>query len=236
MAEIICKYFPGVCYTCQKCLYCFEPLQKNLCTCEKNIKPPKISNPKFGQQIYYRAYTPNKLLLSADLFLFAANNKFDYNNDFKRPFTYTLCGACNSKFQRLRSKDKEHQVDNNNDEPDDLDTSLKGLDVENNLSSEEDTVEEDSVEEEDRIEKEDNEEDDIEEVKVQIIVKNKNIKTPTAKFLTIQPVTYRNFVEKIDLVVQKTLEKKNASKDYVILYKVINSREPLNELEDELDF
>ncbi len=129
---------------------------------------------------------------------------------------------------------------------------MKGLDVENNLSSEEDTVEEDSVEEVDRIEKEDNdeedndeeedsiedkiEEDDIEEVKVQIIVKNKNIKTPTAKFLTIQPVTYRNFVEKIDLVVQKTLEKKIASKDYVISYKVMNSRGPLNELEDELDF
>ena len=68
MAKIICKYLSGVCYICQKCLYCFELLQKNLCTCEKNIKPLKISNPKSGQQIYHRAFTPSKLLLSADLF------------------------------------------------------------------------------------------------------------------------------------------------------------------------
>ena len=31
---------------------------------------------------------------------------------------------------------------------------------------------------------------------------------PTAKSLTIQPVNYENVVEKINLVIQKTLEKK----------------------------
>jgi len=202
MTETICKYLQGACYICQKCLYCFKPLQKDPYICKKNIKPLKISNLKSGQQIYHRAFTPNKLLLSADLFLFAANNKFSYNSNFKELFTYTFCDACNSKFQRLRSKVRKLQIDNNNnDESDNFDTSLEKLDVENNLSSEENTVEEDSFEEENSIEEEDSneeedtsdddsinddvEEDNIEEIKVQIIVKNRNIKMPTAKSLTI---------------------------------------------------
>jgi len=129
---------------------------------------------------------------------------------------------------------------------------LKKLDVENNLSLEENTVEKDSFEEENSVEEKDSneeedtsdddsidddvEKDNIKEVKVQIIIKNRNIKTPTAKSLIIQPVTYKNFVEKIDQIIQKTLGKKIALKDYIILYKTMNSRESLNELEDELDF
>ena len=42
----------------------------------------------------------------------------------------------------------------------------------------------DSVEDED----EDSDDNDLEEVKIQIIVKSKNIKEPTAKILTINPV------------------------------------------------
>ena len=213
-------------------------------------KPVKISNLKSRQQIYHRVFASSKLLLSADLFLFAANNKFDYNSDFKNTFAYTFCGAYNSKFQRLRSKDKKVQTGNKNDKP-------ERLEVEDNLSSEEEnSVKEDSIEEKDSIDEgsvdensinedsineeedsvEEDEDDVIEEVKIQLIVKNKNIKIPIAKSLTIQPVNYENFVERINLIVQKILGKKITSKDYIVSYKVMNARGPSNELEDELDF
>ena len=255
MAETISKYLLGICYTYQKYLYCFKPLLRRSCKCDKSKKPVKISNLKPGQQIYHRVFAPSELLLSADLFLFATNNKFDYNSDFKNTFAYTFCGACNSKFQRLRSKDKKVQTGNKNDKP-------ERLEVEDNLSSEEEnSVKGDSIEEKDSIDEgsvdensidedsinedsineeedsvEEDEEDVIEEVKIQLIVKNKNIKIPTAKSLTIQPVNYENFVERINLIVQKILGKKITSKDYIVSYKAMNARGPSNELEDELDF
>src|SRR6266498_5948639 len=101
MAEnlITYRYLSGTCYTCKKCLYCFKSLRKHPCKCKKDKKPQRTSNPKPGQQIYYRVFTLNQVPLLADLFLLAANNKFDYNSNFEESFTYTFCDACNSKFQ-----------------------------------------------------------------------------------------------------------------------------------------
>src|SRR6266540_5817468 len=101
MAEnlITCRYFSDICYTCEKCLYCFKSLQKQTCKCKKDKKSQRTSNPKPGQQIYYHVFTPNQVLLSADLFLLAVNNKFDYNNNFEESFTYIFCNAYNNKFQ-----------------------------------------------------------------------------------------------------------------------------------------
>jgi len=63
-----------------------------------------------------------------------------------------------------------------------------------------------------------------------------DIKTPTAKILVIQHVSYKNVIEEINLATKKILGKKFRSKDYIISYKVMNAREPSNTLEDKLDF
>ncbi|RGB32869.1 hypothetical protein C1646_762326, partial [Rhizophagus diaphanus] len=60
----------------------------------------------------------------------------------------------------------------------------------------------------DDIEVDNNEDSDLKEMKVQIIIK----------------------------IVQKTLRKKIISKDYIVSYKVVNTCEPLNKLENESDF
>src|SRR3990170_3019043 len=150
MAEdltVTCSYLSGVCYTYQKCLYCFILPQKNSCKCKKNIKPQRAKNPKSGQQIYFRAFTPNQSLPLSNKFLFDANNKFNYNSNFEEPFSYAFCGACNSKVQRLRDKDKgkdkgkvkkkikEILVDDDDNKLDASDSTLKEL--EDNLSSKE---------------------------------------------------------------------------------------------------
>jgi hypothetical protein len=96
-----------------------------------------------------------------------------------------------------------------------------------------DTEEEDDV---DDIEVDDDEDSDLEDLKVQIIVKSKNIKASIAKTLNIEPASYENVMEKINSVVQKTLRKKVISKDYIVSYKAVNARGPSNELEDESDF
>src|SRR3954454_12114168 len=99
-------YLLGICFACQKCLLCFNLSQLNPCNCNKNIKLTRVSKPKRGQQIYSRVYTPDKSLTEANNFLFAANAKFQYNYNFNEPFSFTFCTSCNSKFQRLKIKDK----------------------------------------------------------------------------------------------------------------------------------
>ena len=101
-----CKYLLGTCYTCQKCLYCFKNPQQSLCKCKKNKQPARVSNPKRGQQIYQRIFTPNQPIPTANEFLYTANTKFNYNSNFNESFSYSFCAACNSKFQRLGDKDK----------------------------------------------------------------------------------------------------------------------------------
>src|SRR5437764_1119341 len=103
-----CKYLPGICYSCQKCLYCFKS-RENSCKCKKNKQPSRVKNPKRGQQIYQRTYTPNPSLSKSNKYLLDANSRFGYNSNFEESFSYTFCSTCNSKIQRLRAADKKVQ-------------------------------------------------------------------------------------------------------------------------------
>src|SRR5688572_9834114 len=104
-----CKYFLGICYSCQKCLYCFQSSQQNSCKCEKTKQPSRVKNPKRGQQIYQCSYTPDPSFPNSNEYLLNANTKFNYNSNFEKSFFYTFCGACNSQIQWLRIVDKKAQ-------------------------------------------------------------------------------------------------------------------------------
>ena len=258
VTEVNCKYLLGTCYSCQKCLYCFEFPQQNPCKCNKNKQPTRTKYPKRGQQIYQRSFTPDLSFPTANKYLFDANIKFGYNSNFEKPFSYTFCSTCNSQIQRYRGADKKAQQIQKKENDDNiiaLDGSSNEKEVVNVNEKKEDPSNErevDYVNKEDQIfslvssdyseeengdyDVEEEEDSDLEEIKVQIIVKSKNIKDPTAKTLSIEPVNYNKFIEKINLVVQKSLRKKVMSKDYMISYKAVNARGPSNELEDELDF
>jgi hypothetical protein len=204
-------YLPGICFACQKCLFCFSLSQLNPCNCNKNTKPKRVSETKRGQQIYLRVYTPNENLPTANYFLSTADTKFQYNHNFNEPFSYTFCTACNSKFQRLKSKDKlaKKKMKSKN---------KAIIDVESRELSE-------------------GEEYDIDEIKLHVSIEKKGKKTSTSKTLTIQPVEYTNVMEKINIFVQKTLQNGNIKlTDYSMSYKAMNARGLASELEDKLDF
>jgi len=201
------RYFPSICYACQKCLFCFNLSQLNPCNCNKHIKALRIKQPKRGQQIYPRIYTPDKTLEIANSLLFTANAKFQYNSNFDKPFSFTFCTACNSKFQRLKGKDKLAK------------RKMKSKSKVVNVESPE--VEEYS----------------IDEIKLHVSIEKKGKKTSTSKALIIQPVEYTNVVEKINAFVQKTLQNENIKPaDYSMSYKAVNAHGISSELEDELDF
>jgi len=230
--NLTCKYLLGICYSCQKCLYCFQSSQQDSCKCKKSKQPSRTKNPKRGQQIYQRAFTPNQFFLKANKFLFDANTNFGYNSNFEETFSYTFCGSCNSKIQRLRHEDKiaYQQVQENDNKKNASDVSSNEKEVDDN-DSEEENNDIDDIEEE-----EDSDDNDLEEIKIQIVVKSKDIKVPTAKTLTITPVNYENIMEKINSEVQKVLRKKTKYRDYTISYKAVNARGPSNTLEDRSDF
>jgi len=252
MAEDLnCKYLLGICYSCQKCLHCFTFSQlKRPCKCKKNKQPSRVKNPRSGRQIYQRVFAPDPSFPRANEYLFEANARFNYNSNFDESFPYTFCGACNSQIQRLRSADKktqkaqQAQIEGDDNEVDALSDSSSEKEVDGNKNNKEEDQtfllaeldSNDTDKEDDDDDVSDEEDNDLEEIKVQIIVKSKDIKAPTAKTLTIEPVNYEKVMETINLAVQKTLRKKIKSKDYVISYKAVNARGPSNELEDELDF
>jgi hypothetical protein len=252
--ELGCKYPLGICYSCQKCLYCFNFPQRNPCKCKKNKQPSRIKNPLRGQQIYQRAFTPDLTFPRSNKYLFDANIRFGYNSNFEESFSYTFCSRCNSQIQKFRKADKKAQQvqqvqmkENDNASGDLSNEKEAGIGNKNNENEKDQRFllenlassanENDDVVIDDDDDDDDSDSDsDLEEVKVQIIVKSKDIKAPTAKTITIEPVNYKKITEKINSVVQKALGKKIKSKDYIISYKAVNARGPSNELEDELDF
>ncbi|PKY32318.1 hypothetical protein RhiirB3_491532 [Rhizophagus irregularis] len=184
------------CYSCQKCLHCFELPQQEPCKCNKNKQPTRTKHLKRAQQIYQCTFKPDPLFLKANKYLFDANEKFGYNSNFEESFSYTFCSTCNSKIQRYRNADRKDQQtlkENNKVAPSDLSNEKEVVNVvkEKNhkifslVSS--DTEEGEGI---DDIEIND-EDSDLEEVKVQIIVKSNIIKVPMAKTLNIEPVSYK---------------------------------------------
>ena len=111
----------------------------------------------------------------------------------------------------MRNNDKidkiTQQVQENDNEVNASDISLNEKEADNHDADQENSDKEEYVDIEE--EKEDSSDDnDLEEIKIQIIVKSKNIKEPTAKILTITPVNYENIMGKINSEVQKVLKKK----------------------------
>jgi len=111
----------------------------------------------------------------------------------------------------LKNNDKidkiTQQVQENDNEVNASDISLNEKEADNHDADQENSDKEEYVDIEE--EKEDSSDDnDLEEIKIQIIVKSKNIKEPTAKILTITPVNYENIMGKINSEVQKVLKKK----------------------------
>ncbi|CAB4390139.1 unnamed protein product [Rhizophagus irregularis] len=170
------KYLPGICFACQKCLFCFN---FSPCNCNKNIKPTRVSKPEHGQQIYFHVYTPNKNLPTANYFLSSAETKFQYNSNFNEPFSFTFCSTCNSKYQRLKTKDKISKKKIK---------SKAAVDVESLELFEE---------------------CGIDEIKLHVSIEKKGKKTSTSKALIIKPVEYINVMEKINAFVQKALQNEN---------------------------
>jgi hypothetical protein len=221
------EYLPGICYTCQKCLFCFASKD---CKCEKNIRPTRVYKPERGQQIYSRVFTPNKELQAANQFLFSANEKFQYNSDFNNSFSFIFCSACNSKFQRLKTNDKLAKRKNRSKkkEMSTKETVKMSSKSNNSVNDEED---------DDISEFSESEEYGIDEIKLQIVIEKKGRKTSASKTVTIKPVEYITVIEGINNAVQKVLNNKNIEpKDYSMSYKAINARGPSSALEDKLDF
>ncbi|CAB5090045.1 unnamed protein product [Rhizophagus irregularis] len=98
------------------------------------------------------------------------------------------CFACNSQIQRHRSADKKKVALNNLSNEKDAENDDKVGDHQTISLVSSDIYEEEDI---DNVEVED-------EVKVQIIVKSKNIKVPIAKTtLNIEPTSYKNAMEKL---------------------------------------
>jgi hypothetical protein len=238
------EYLSGTCYICQKCLICFNLETCEFCKCNKSVKPARVSNSGRGQQIYSRVFNPNSEELKAAYeLLFSANEKYQYNSNFDKKFSVTLCSTCHSRFQRKASKKSIKKKGESITKETNSFTVKEGFT--NSKSAKISTVSItkmsdnhiDIESEGDVSEFSEAEDYDIDEVKLQIVIEKKGKRTSTSKTITIKPVKYINVVEGINDAVKRALDNKKVKpSDYSMSYKAINARGPSSTLEDKLDF
>jgi len=100
-------YQIGTCFNCQKCLYCFIDLLQETCNCDITKKPLRsdanVDRTKKGYQTHNR-HVSSTLSLAQLTFLKEANEKFGYKQNFSTEFGISFCSACNSKYERSKTK------------------------------------------------------------------------------------------------------------------------------------
>ncbi|RIA79685.1 hypothetical protein C1645_845011 [Glomus cerebriforme] len=93
------KYKIGVCFGCQKCLYCGINLEKDICKCKKTVKPTRTNRTVQVKTTCPRIFNPTSSNPKQLNFIKNKNERFRYGYDLK-----TFCSTCNSSYQRLSSK------------------------------------------------------------------------------------------------------------------------------------
>ncbi|RIA90383.1 hypothetical protein C1645_823444 [Glomus cerebriforme] len=178
------------------------------------------------------------------------NKTGEFSDDDSVFFDNSLSKKNNKKRERNYTNKKENEQDDDNkiedkenDDKDDDESSNNDNGYVSNVNYEDDEDDSDNDNDVDNGDDDGNddgdcdEDDDIDEVKIQLVIMNNNIKTPIAKILTIQPASYKNVIKKINLATRKILGREIKSMDnYTISYKAVNARGPSNTLEDKLDF
>jgi hypothetical protein len=98
------KYKIGVCFGCQKCLYCGINLEKDICKCRKTVKPTKSNRTSQVKSAFPRVFNPTSSNPKQLDFIKNKNERFQYGYDLKEDIKFSFCSTCNSSYQRLSPK------------------------------------------------------------------------------------------------------------------------------------
>lgn len=102
------SYQIGICYGCQKCLYCGTTEN---CECDKTTKPTKNNRTEEVKTAYCRFYK-STLTNEQKEFLKDRKSLFKYNSKFNYLFRFSLCAMCHSSFQRKKSLNTSKSLSN----------------------------------------------------------------------------------------------------------------------------
>ncbi|CAG8583132.1 14735_t:CDS:2 [Rhizophagus irregularis] len=99
------EYLIGTCFSCKKCLYCGAELsiQKKMCLCDKTIKPHKNNRTDKVRNVFSRILKPDLPPKQLE-YIQEKINYFKYSINFNTEFKFSFYSACNSAFQRKKSK------------------------------------------------------------------------------------------------------------------------------------
>jgi hypothetical protein len=108
--KMVKMYKIGVCFGCQKCLYCGIDLKVETCNCKKTVKPSRKNRTVLVKHAYSRVFDPISNPKQFD-FIKIKNESFDYGYNLAKSFQFSFCSTCNSSYQRLA--DKKSKSSNN---------------------------------------------------------------------------------------------------------------------------
>ena len=109
------KYKIGMCFGCQKCLYCGIDLGNDTCKCKKILKPTKTNRTIQIKSAYPRVFNPGSSNSQQFNFIKNKNEKFQYGYDLAKSIHLSFCSTCNSSYQRLSPTKNSKKLSNKSD-------------------------------------------------------------------------------------------------------------------------
>src|SRR2546423_11020971 len=97
------EYNIRTCYKYHKCMYCNCYSNIKMCNCDKTVKPIKANHTENVLYAFTRIFD-DKINPYKKTFIQTKNTLYSYGSNLEKKFTFSLCPACNSQFQRLSKK------------------------------------------------------------------------------------------------------------------------------------
>ncbi|CAG8659441.1 6894_t:CDS:2, partial [Scutellospora calospora] len=114
-------YKIGICFSYQKCLFCFTDLTQDLCECDTNQKPTR-NKTQSKSQIYSRLYNPNNIQINQKLFL----KNYDHIFAFKET-NFSSATTSVSNHAKKRVKDTDFSLTTSINDDNDSDSSINSI-------------------------------------------------------------------------------------------------------------
>ena len=220
------EYNIGTCYGCCRCLYCgYNPRVKK-CECDKTVKPIKANRTENVPYAFTRIFG-EKMNIHKKTFIQTKNTLHSYGSNLEKRFTFALCSACNSQFQRLTDKkttetsaSKSFNGSNFHDKK-----PIEPLIIIDEFISSQPSV------------NEKNEKMQEQQVSFTLIVKKADGKLFPGKWLAFDTSSFKKFTTQVQKCIRTTVEVDDVDqKEYSLAFKSAKSNGGSLELSDSNDF
>jgi len=216
------EYLIGTCLGCKKCLYCGVELsiRKKTCTCNKTIKPSTTNRTEQVKVAFSRISKPSLPPKQLE-YIQESISRFGYSLNPATTFKFTFCPACNSAFQRKKSKTNSKSSTSHKDNKINLEIDSNSPENNESVQTKSNSIDLIELDDKDDDDFEINEKSDAEQViSFNLIIKPLTGSALPSKWMEIEVSSLDDILADVHFYVAKLTSDKNIMhSDYLISFK-----------------